>query len=124
MPGSAPSVQSARSKRDKTRQNPDSLDTTSLLLNDLQQLESPLSHSRPAGQSSSSSAPQRLCGSFGRQNRTKQNDFRNSRNWTVAPEALTTTPLQIVRFFQPSNFFRCFGPLVFWCFVLSVAFWY
>src|SRR5213594_2902392 len=57
---SAPSVQSTRSKRDKTRQNPDSLDTTSLLLNDLQQLESPLSHSRPAGQSSSSSAPQRL----------------------------------------------------------------
>ena len=33
-----------------------------------------------------------------RQNRTKQNDFRNFRDWTVAAEALTTTPLQIVRF--------------------------
>src|SRR5881628_3407071 len=33
-----------------------------------------------------------------RQNRTKQNDFRNLENWTVAPEALTTTPLRVVRF--------------------------
>jgi hypothetical protein len=32
------------------------------------------------------------------QNRTKPNDFTNLKNYVVAGEALTTTPLQIVRF--------------------------
>ena len=43
------------------------------------------------------SAPRRSLG--GTRNRTEQNDFKILEYWTIAPEALTTTALQIVRFF-------------------------